>query len=365
MRRIFSALVFALLALSIAAAQGMADRKQYELLGPVKTVELGRIDYTLKDGKEVAGKRIRRQTIAFNEDGKKTEEISYNESGAILSKSVYAYDKQGRPTDYLKYSSIADKTLSKPQKNVYKLDDKGNVIEYTVYQFDGSIGTRFLYKYDAKGNKTDETIYAWNGARIGKLLSTYDEAGHLLTQVSYNGDDTISWKTVNTYNTKGNKTEATQYISGVLKYRVTFNYDDKGRIVEQETFEYNKPPNSLRTSHAPEPGRIVYTYNDKERTKETETYKEDGALKDRMVYQLDERGNEVGLTIFNADGSPRNTDVYWYDNGKLLRSLSGLGSTKFEYDSKGNWIKKVYRIQPAETGEPEAYNAEYRDITYY
>jgi hypothetical protein len=365
MRRIFSALTFALLALSIAAAQGMADRKQYELLGPVKTIEVGRIDYTPNGGKNVAGKRIPRQKITFNEDGNKTEEISYDESGAISSKSVYTYDKQGRPTDYLTYSSGADKTLSKSQKNVYKLDDKGNVIEYTVYQFDGTVGTRFLYKYDAQGNRIDETTYAWNGARVGKLLSTYDEAGHLLTLASYNADDSISWKIVNTYNAKGNKIEATQYIVGILRYRVTFNYDDKGRIIEEETLEYNKPPNSLRSSHSPEAGRIVYTYNDKERTKEIETYKEDGSLKNRMIYQLDERGNEVGLRIFNPDGSLKSTDVYWYDNGKLLRSLSGLGSTKFEYDSKGNWIKKVYRIQPAEAIEPEAYNAEYRDITYY
>jgi hypothetical protein len=364
MRKIFSALLFGFLALSIAAAQGRDDKKQHDLVGPVKTVEVGRLEYTLKNGKSIAGKRIPSQTIAFNENGNKTEEVSYDQSGSIINKNVYAYDKEGRLKNYDSYSSTVDKTLSTPQKNDYKLDDKGNVIEYVNYQPDGTPGNRFLYKYDAKGNKLEETFYAWSGARTGKLLNTYDEAGRLLTATSYNEDDSISWKTAITYNTKGNKIEWLQSIAGVLRYRVTYNYDDRNRVIEQETFEYNKPPN-LRSSHAPEPGKIVYTYNDAKRAKEVETYNEDGSLKNKMIYLMDERGNEVGWKTFNGDGSPKETALYWYDNTKLLRTLSGIETAKYEYDSKGNWIKKVRLIKPAVAAEPEAYRTEYRDITYY
>ncbi len=365
MRRIFSALIFTVLALSIAAAQGRDDKKQHDLVGPVKTLEVGRIEYTLKNGKSVSGKPIRRYTIAFNEDGKKTEEISYDQSGeSILDKVVYAYDREGRLKSYESYNSSVDKTLSTSQKNDYKLDDKGKVLEYVNYQPDGTLGSRFLYKYDAKGNRTEEIFYSWNGTRTGKLLNTYDEAGQLLTATSYNEDDSISWKITCTYNAKGNKIEWLQSIAGVLRYRVTYNYDDKNRIVEQETFEYNKPPN-MRTTHAPEPGKIVYTYNDVKKTREVETYNEDGSHKEKRIYLMDERGNEVGWKVFNADGSPRKTEVHWYDKTRLLRTLGGIESANFEYDSKGNWTKKVRLIQAADTGEPEAYSAEYRVITYY
>ncbi len=364
MRKIFSALLFGFLSLSIAAAQGRDDKKQHDLVGPVKTVEVGRLECTLKNGKSVAGKRIPNHTITFNEDGNKTEEVSYDQSGSIINRNVYAYDKEGRLKSYDSYSSAVDKTLSTPQKNAYKLDDKGNVIEYVNYQPDGTLGSRFLYKYDAKGNKTEETFYAWNGTRTGKLLSTYDEAGHFLSQTSYNEDDSISWKTAVTYNTKGNKIEWLQSIAGVLRYRVTYNYDDRNRVIEQETFEYNKPPN-MRTTHAPESGKIIYTYNDAKRAKEVETYNEDGSLKSKMIYLMDERGNEVGWRIFNADGSPKDTAVHWYDNARLLRTLSGIETANIEYDSKGNWIKKVRLIKAADAAEPEPYSAEYRDITYY
>jgi hypothetical protein len=46
-----------------------------------------------------------------------------------------------------------------------------------------------------------------------------------------------------------------------------YNYDDLGRVTEEETLEFNAPPN-VRTSHAPVPGKIVYAYNDSIRTKE-------------------------------------------------------------------------------------------------
>ncbi len=365
MRRIFSALIFTFLALSIAAAQGRDDKKQHDVVGPVKALGVGRIEYTLKNGKSVAGKRILRYTITFNEDGKKTEEVSYDQSGAsIIDKVVYAYDKEGRLKSYVSYSSSVDETLSTPQKNDYKLDDKGNVIEYVNYQPDGTLGSRTLYKYDAKGNKTEEIFYSWNGTPTGKLLNTYDEAGHLLTATSYIEDDSINWKIACTYNTKGNQIEWLQFIAGVLRYRVTYNYDDKNRVIEQETFEYNKPPN-MRTTHAPEPGKIVYTYNDTKRAKEVETYKEDGSLKHKMIYLMDERGNEIEWRTFNADGSPKNSEIHWYDKARLSCTLTGIEIANIEYDSKGNWIKKARLIKSADAAEPEAYSAEYRVITYY
>jgi hypothetical protein len=364
MRRFVFALILALSAISTAAAQGKDHKKQHDLLGPVKTVESGRIEYTINDGESVPGRRLPNQKLTFNEAGDKTEEISYDQSGAMTSKTVYAYDREGRLQGYDSYSSIVDKTFSKPQKNAYKLDDKGNVLEYVNYQSDGSLGNRFIYRYDAKGNKLEEAFYAWNGTRTGKLLNTYDEAGRILSQASYNMDDSVAWKSAYVYNAKGQKVEATQYIAGNLRYRVTFNYDDRNRLVEQMTLEFNKTP-GLRSSHAPEPGKIIYSYDDRERTKEVTTYKEDGTLKDRWIYQLDERGQETGLKIFNADGSPKYTEIFWYDNGRLLRKLSGIQMAKYEYDSKGNWIKKVMMIQPPGAAEPEVYTVEYRDITYY
>src|SRR5215210_7325628 len=153
MRRLSLTLILFFLSLNLAAAQGRDDKKQHDLVGPVKTVEAGRIEYTVKDGKSVAGRRLPSHKITFNEAGNKTEEISYDQDGSITSRTVYAYDKAGRIQGYDTYSSVTDKSLTEPQKNLYKLDDKGNVVEYTNYQTDGTPASKFLYKYDAQGNK--------------------------------------------------------------------------------------------------------------------------------------------------------------------------------------------------------------------
>jgi hypothetical protein len=88
-------------------------------------------------------------------------------------------------------------------------------------------------------------------------------------------------------------------------------------------------------------------------------------LKSKEVRTVDEKGNEAGVASFDEKGSPKNTDIQWYDKNKLVRTLSGRLLITFEYDSHGNWTKKIRSILPAGAKEAEPYSAEYRIITYY
>ncbi|HEY0348949.1 MAG TPA: hypothetical protein VGC60_12425, partial [Pyrinomonadaceae bacterium] len=199
---------------------------------------------------------------------------------------------------------------------------------------------------DAKGNKLEEDFYTWIGKLNGRLVYTYDEAGHNLTQTSYNSDEVVSWKTINTYDAEGHQVEWAQYINGILRYKRLFKYDRDRRPAEQETLEFNAPPN-VYSDHAPVPGKLVYTYNDRERSKETATYKPDGSLKSKEVRTVDEKGNETGVASFAGVDSSR-------------RSM-----LTYEYDSHGNWTKKIWANLPNSAKEAEPYSAEYRTITYY
>jgi len=53
------------------------------------------------------------------------------------------------------------------------------------------------------------------------------------------------------------------------------SYDEKQRIVEKETMEFNAIP-ELREEYDADPGKVVYTYDDDKRTKEVATYSSDG-----------------------------------------------------------------------------------------
>jgi hypothetical protein len=363
------AFVVLLLVLSSGAAwaqseEGKSDLERAGLAGRVKSVELWRIEYALGDGGSVEYRRNHVSKTSYDEQGRRAEEVTYDQAGSVSQRLVYTYDAAGRSTGYEEYSGLLDKGLSKPRRHVYALDDAGRRTEYTVYDSNGSVASRFTYAYDAAGNKTEEAFYSWQGQRTGRIVYAYDARGNLLSQTSYDEADAVSWKNVNVYDAGGRKTESAQYRGETLRYRFFYKYDGKGRLKEVETREFNAVPNVIVT-HSPEPGRVVYTYDDEKRTKEAATYDARGALKKRLLYSLDEKGNDAGMKELNADGSPKPAGIRWFDEKATLRTVSGTPTAEFVYDARGNWTRKTFLIKPEGAERAEPYWAEVREIVYY
>jgi hypothetical protein len=349
MRKFCALLVLFLLSITPIVAQTKTDKDRDELVGPVKSVEAYLIGFQKKDN-EIVEARRRWYTTTYNTDGNISEKFLYDQSGAILEKLVHTYDANGRSTGYEEYAALLDKTLTIPRHHVYKLNEEGRKVEYIVFASDGRIDTRFVYKYDAKGNLIEQQWYAHTGQLGGRLVYTFDEKGNETSQTSYHADGSVSWKSFSKYDVNGNKTEWNHYNGTSLKYKILYRYDGKGRVLEKETAEFNRPPNFLSSSHSPEAGKVVYTYDDDKRTKEVTTYNVDGTVKEKVAYSYDERKNEVGRTAFNADGSVKNGDA-------LVMNI--------EYDSHGNWTRKTRLIQLEKDGQHQAVHAELRVITYY
>lgn len=344
--------------------EGKNDVEKAGLAGRVKSVEVWRVEYPLAADGGVESRRVLFRRTTYDGAGNRIEEVTHSPGSSSYSRLVYTYDAAGRNTGYEEYSTVADKSSDQPRRHVYKLDDAGRMSEYTVYESDGSAGSRFTYAYDAAGRKTEEAFYSWQGKRTGRLVYAYDGRGRLLTQTSYGGDDAVSWKNINVYGAEGDKTESAQYQGETLRYRFFYKYDAKGRVKEVLTREFNAVPN-LRASHAPEPGRVVNVYDDEKGAKDVATYDEHGVLKTRLLYASDGKGNEAGVRELNADGSPKVTELHWYQNRVLLRTLRGVPDAEFVYDARGNWTRKTLVIKPAGAERPEPYWAEQREIIYY
>lgn len=347
------------------AAQGPPPTRARDgLLGPVKTLESGTINYEVKDGNRVEGKSRLTQKLRFDERGNLIEAITFDPNGSISDRMVFTYDALGRNTGYDEYYRLSNQAVAKPRKHIDTLDHNGRVVERIIYEADGTAGSRFTYKYDDKGNKLEVSFYSWTGAHLGQTTYTYDAAGNPLTQTARNLNDATSSKTVNSYDAKGRLVQWEQYQGEVLRYKKLFKHDGKGRVTAEETFEFNAPP-GVMFSHAPVPGKIVHTYDDKQRSKEIATYDPTGALKTREVRTFDDHGNQVGWEFYNADGSARNSEINFHENHRLLGKLTGKSHTQFQYDSHGNWTKKVYLILPDGAQEPQSWRADFRNITYY
>ena len=350
-------------------SQTKTDRDRAELVGPVRKVEAYLVDFEMKEGGSVEKKRRPWYSTTYHSEGNISEKVSYDQAGTIVEKLIHTYDAKGRNTGYEEYSATLDKSLTIPRRHVYTFDEEGRKVEYIVFESEGSVGTRFVYKYDAKGNLIEEEWYAHTGLLGGRSVNTFNENGKPTSQAYYSGEGTLNWKNMSKYDAEGNRTEWVQYQGEILRYKITSSYDSKGRIQENETFEFNGNPN-VRATHSPEPGKVVYTYDDEKRTKEVATYDVNGTLKSKAVYSYDDRGNEIGLTRFKGDGSPENFELQLYDNlgkpGTAFRgTISGRSLMNIEYDSRGNWTRKTRLIQPEKGGPPQAYHAELRVITYY
>ncbi|HUQ33235.1 MAG TPA: energy transducer TonB [Pyrinomonadaceae bacterium] len=106
------------------------DRDQDGLQGPVRRVRTETVKLSNKGGKLVEGQRAVMEVVAYDIKGSKIENAYFPVPGAALT-----------------------------GKEVYKYDDKGNIVEMTLLNTDGSLLSKEVYSYefDNFGNWTKMT----------------------------------------------------------------------------------------------------------------------------------------------------------------------------------------------------------------
>jgi TonB family protein len=119
-----------MLARAAAAAPGDAtetDRDRDGLSGPVRRIRTETAKVLVKEGKIVEGPRVVLETATYDMKGVKIDNAYFLSAGGSLT-----------------------------GKEVYKYDDKGNIIEMTLFNADGSVMSKEVYQYefDAMNNWT-------------------------------------------------------------------------------------------------------------------------------------------------------------------------------------------------------------------
>lgn len=106
------------------------DRDRDGLVGPVRRVKTETVKLSNKGGKMVEGQRAVLESVAYDIKGVKIENAYFPVPGASLT-----------------------------GKEVYKYDDKGNIVEMTLLNADGSLLSKetYTYEFDGFGNWTKMT----------------------------------------------------------------------------------------------------------------------------------------------------------------------------------------------------------------
>lgn len=226
-------------------------------------------------------------------------------------------------------SDAGDEGLHGPVKTIFKEDEdlsgtwsvqgkKPSSMEY--YNAGGNLTKRESYDY--KGNLSDISVYGYiDGARVSK----YKRIEH-----EYNPPGIVVSSPPGAAKPKFDPRYSNKY---------AFRYDDQKRILEETYFLSNGEVTI----------RYVYKYSGNQ--VEKLVYSADGSLNQHYVIVLDSKGNEVEETSFKpTDGSV--DDKYSYN---------------YEFDAKGNWIKRITSKLVSKDGKssfvPEYVT--YRTITYH
>lgn len=181
--------------------------------------------------------------------------------------------------------------------------------------------------YNAEGNRADDELYfGSDGALLVKNVYRY-VGGERLADVQQR--DPVIELPNSSMRVGGDMRPFSE------KYR--YKYDEQGRVKEMTVERGGRV-------------RIRNTYEYRNGQMEMRAHKGGGnKVTFRRVDRFDAQGNLVGSTAFNLD---------------LDGSVEQYSYTDYEFDARGNWVKRLVRESGGD-GEPEWRSVEYRTITYF
>lgn len=223
-------------------------------------------------------------------------------------------------------------------------DFTGTKIEGKGY----SIKPSETVSYDEAGNELEGQMVSDFGEQMGKTVNKFDPERRLLESVWVNPKGKVVRKDVYAYS-DGRLSEVTTFDDkNVLREKTVHVYDDKARLIEEVYYDSTKPVvktvytydlkgahpleiafflNDGRKATAPVgpclgAHRITATYDERGRTLTQDVFEDTGELKKGYRWTYDDKSNVA--TYISKSRSSTVTFVYGY-----------------EYDGRGNWIKRM------------------------
>ncbi len=166
----------------------------------------------------------------YNDSGKLVKKILKDEDEIIESAEYFEYQQ-----DYLSKWEIYDDGNRLIVKNMHKYDDKGNVIENTVYNEESGEDYREYIEYNDNGIRTKSTRVDQDN-NITEVLIYETDANGKVVQVTE--ESPIVFNTTNLeYDDQGNLIKQEEYNKDKqLNHRIERSYDEDGNTMETKVF---------------------------------------------------------------------------------------------------------------------------------
>jgi hypothetical protein len=243
-------------------------------------------------------------------------------------KTEYSWDKSGKNN-----TAITRRNADNTQIDRVEMKYQGNkVAQKTTFNAQNNPNDKVTYIYDSKGNVIQEDIYLASEYVQYKAINKYDKKNRRISEARYDKASKKLYETVSKYEGDNLIKKFTVNEKGEVDYSEDFTHDKKGNVLTHLTFERFDNSKTLD------------------------------------AYSYDNNGNKLLWEVSKND-KPLMTATYTYDNhnNTTMIAVTDLATGQvvdkreyaYEYDKKGNWIKKTVKIK----GIPQ-FVAE-RQISYY
>ena len=125
-----------------------------------------------------------RITKEYDQKGNIIEEKNYNNHNKLSSKGIYTYDERGNK---IKEIFINLDSKKPEEKNIYIYDKNNNKIEVQKY-ISENLSEKTTIKYDEKGNILEEHITDFNRNTSFKIVYKDDKIGNPIEKIYYNNE---------------------------------------------------------------------------------------------------------------------------------------------------------------------------------
>ncbi len=208
------------------------------------------------------------------------------------------------------------------RNSLYTFSENGTVSEKAYYNHSDGI---YYDKYDAEGKPIEIMRYDNDGNLLSMLRREYNNWGLLHKQKEFDADNNLKSTTVWEYDENGFYSDFyTLMPDGSKSIRHTFINNEDGKPIEQ----------TIYTKEGEVEKKILHKYDEHGSTIETKHLDANGIVQkvDTNTIQYDEAGN---ITLYN---------------NRRWRHDKRQETRRYEYDSRGNWIKRVelYKDIPTE-----------------
>lgn len=234
------------------------------------------------------------------------------------------------------------------QSETVSYDEKGNEIERITSLAEGSLVGKEVRTYDATGNLIENIVSNEEGVHERQVYAY--EGGKLIRIIGYDADGKLESKQFNSYGKDGLLLEEKYLVSNKAFGKTVFKYDQIGNLAEAAFYSPNGTKSLALIGPCRGAHRVTYVYNEQRQPIKIVQYDPDGRITWSWQYSYDSKGLITAESLGYYSSKQTFTHVY-------------------EYDSRGNWIKK---ITTKDLGEKDphippasATSVTSREISYY